>query len=345
MRIFATTTESASQQRAQPTPPGDGQPPRTRPESDQPASNGGPPLDGPGHASDEQSSRRLVEPPGGFVLAAIARNKLIVCASALLLALAGIAYGLTRARTFTSSATLQVGQVNPNSPGFYSYVASATALAGAFSRAITAEPVLSAVRQRVGVSPQEAVARLSAEPIPQSPVFRVIATGPTEAASVKLANVAANAIVSYESQVNNANPQAASLLHEYDAASLQLERAKAKLAEHEVAVRGRKHGPIAQGDFASDRAARDTAQARIKAISSAYTATVTSQAPRTGLVTFLAGATSASSDRKSKVEMYGFIGLLAGAVIGCGAAALRERRRTGSPRAGVGGEVPEPARI
>jgi uncharacterized protein involved in exopolysaccharide biosynthesis len=344
MRIFTTTTDSPSQQRAQSASPGDGQPaPRTRP--DEMPSNGGPPFDGSGHASDEHASHRLVEPPGGFVLAAIARNKLIVCASALLLALAGIAYGLTRARTFTSSATLQVGQVNPNSPGFYSYVASATALAGAFSRAITAEPVLSAVRQKIGVAPEEAVARLSAEPIPQSPVFRVIATGPTEAASVKLANVTANAIVAYESQVNNANPQAEALLHEYDAASLQLERAKAKLAEREVAVRGRRHGPIAQGDFASDRAARDTAQARIKAISSAYTAAVTSQAPRTGLVSLLAGATSATGDRKSKVELYGFIGLLAGVILGCGAAALRERRRTGSSFTGAEGEVPEPARV
>ncbi len=84
----------------------------------------------------------VFEPPSSFVLSAIGRNKLLVCGCAVVAALIGTAYGLSRPRTYTASATLQVGQVNPNSPGFYSYVQSASALATAFSRAISAEPVL-----------------------------------------------------------------------------------------------------------------------------------------------------------------------------------------------------------
>jgi uncharacterized protein involved in exopolysaccharide biosynthesis len=87
-----------------------------------------PSLDGPG-----QLPYRIFEPPSGLVLTAIARNKLIVCICAILVALAGIGYGLARRAQFTASATLQVGQVNPNSAGFYSYVESAAALATAFS--------------------------------------------------------------------------------------------------------------------------------------------------------------------------------------------------------------------
>lgn len=284
----------------------------------------------------------IFEPSNGFVLGALARNKLTICLAAVVLAAIGLGYGLSRHRTFTSSATLQVGQVNPNSPGFYSYVASAGALATAFSRSVSSEPVLATVQQKLGLTPALANERLSAAPVPQSPVFRVIATGPTASATITLANVAANAVIAYESQANSANPQAASLLKEYGAASLALERAKAKLAEFESSIRSSaKRGvSVHSSVFAGDKAAVDTALARLKAIDSAYTAAVTSQAPRTGLVSLLAGATSASNDRKSKVEMYGFIGLLAGIVVGCLLAVLRERRRS----AGMGVKVQEPAR-
>jgi len=92
-----------------------------------------------GYDQPETTIGGVFEPPSGLVLSAIARNKLMICVFALVFALIGTAYGLSRQRTYTASATLQVGQVNPNSPGFYSYVQSAAALAGAFSRAISAE--------------------------------------------------------------------------------------------------------------------------------------------------------------------------------------------------------------
>src|SRR5665213_3234300 len=76
----------------------------------------------------DQSVRGIFEPPNGFVLAAIARHKLIVGLCAVALALIGAGYGLSRPKTYTATATLQVGQVNPNSPGFGSYVQSASAL-------------------------------------------------------------------------------------------------------------------------------------------------------------------------------------------------------------------------
>lgn len=304
------------------------------------------PLDEP-----DQLIHGVFEPPNGFVLAAIGRNKLIVCLFAVVLALIGTGYGLSRQRTYTASATLQVGQVNPNSPGFYSYVESAAALATAFSHAISAEPVLVAVQHQLKLAPSEAVARLSAEPIPQSPVFRVIATGPTESGTIQLANVAANAVITYESQTNSANPEAASLLHEYSGASLALEQAVAKLTELESLTRSEsltQHGQSKKSHssvLAPDKAARDTAEAKLKAISAAYTAAVTSQAPRSGLVSLLAGATSASDDRGSKVEMYGFIGLLAGIVVGCVAAVLRERRRLKRPAASVAVKMQETAQV
>jgi uncharacterized protein involved in exopolysaccharide biosynthesis len=264
--------------------------------------------------------RGVFEPPSGFAPTAIARHKLLVCAVAAICAVLGVAYGLSRQPNYTASATLQVGQVNPNSPGFYGYVQSAAALASAFSRAVAAEPVLAAVQQKLKLPPSVSSARLTAEPIPVSPAFRVIATGPSRTAAVTLANVAAGALIDYESQSNSANPQAKALLHEYAEASFALQRANTSFTR---LAHDKRASVEARARAAAERTA---AQVKVKAIGNSYVGAVTSQAPRSGLVTLLAGATSASSDHKSKIEMFGFIGLLAGIVLGCLGALLRERR-------------------
>jgi uncharacterized protein involved in exopolysaccharide biosynthesis len=287
---------------------------------------------------------RVFEPPSDATTAALARNKLLIAICALLLAAAGVAGGVSRGPTYTASATLQVGQVNPNSPGFYSYVASAGALATAFSRAVSAEPVLSTVEEKLGLPAARAVARLSAEPIPQSPVFRVIAIGPSSGDAIRLANVTAAALVAYESKANSASPETASLLGEFSAASLELEHARARLQGLEASTRGRRGAAAGASDVTQAKAARDTAQARLSAIASAYTASVTSQAPRTGLVSLLAGATSASNNRRSQVELLGFVGLLVGLVVGCCLAIARERRRLRPSRVGLNGKTQEPSR-
>jgi uncharacterized protein involved in exopolysaccharide biosynthesis len=293
----------------------------------------------------ERLIQGVFEPPNSFVMSAIRRNILIVCAFAIGSALIGAGYQLSRPRTYTATATLQVGQVNPNSPGFFSYLQSATALSTAFSRSISAEPVLATVQQKLKIAPAKALARLSSEPIPLSPVFNVIATGPTEAGAVQLANVAAGAIITYESQSNSANPESASLLNEYRSVSVRLQQIAAKVEGIEYGNRKRgvpRNTPVAGNALADAQAEKDAIVAKLKAIDAAYTAAVASQAPRSGLVSLLAGATSASGDRKSKVELFGFIGLLVGIVVGCVVAVLREQRRVNRPTSGVEIETHRP---
>jgi hypothetical protein len=270
----------------------------------------------------------VFEPPRGFATSAIARHKWLVCGVAVLLAVLGTAYGVSRPRTYTASATLQVGQVNPNSPGFNGFAQSATSLATAFSRGIYANPVLATVQRKLGVSPLRADARLSAEPIPTSPAFEVIATGSTEASAVRLANVAAAALIKYESQSNSTNPEAESLLREYQRASLELRRAVANVTRRSLGVHG------FSDSLAAAEAEKSAAEVKLRALGVAYTNAISSRAPSSGLVSLLSGATSASSDHSSKVEKYGLIGLLVGIVLGCAAAIALARRRASRTLAG-----------
>jgi uncharacterized protein involved in exopolysaccharide biosynthesis len=256
--------------------------------------------------------RGVFDPPEGLVFGAIRDSKKLIAIFAFVGLLAGAALGFVRPATYEAAATLQVGQVNPNSPGFASYTQSASSLATAFSRAIAAEPVLARVEHKLHIAKTRASGRLSAEPIPLSPAFRVIATGPSAAKAKQLANVAAAGVIAYEGRSNSANPQAASLLTAYRNASLAL-------SEATTAVAG-------SGGSLQAKAEQSAAKIKLKAIAAAYVAAVGSQPPREGFVSLLAGATSATSNRHSMIQLYAFLGLLLGLLAGCGAAVLWDRR-------------------
>jgi uncharacterized protein involved in exopolysaccharide biosynthesis len=287
------------------------------------------PVASEGAADAELSTPARTPPssPGG----AISRHRLLVIVCALALAGVGVAGGAARKGTYTASATLQVGKVNPNSPGFYGFVQSASDLATAFSRAITAEPVLATIHRRLGLSAADAVGRLSAEPLPSSPAFRIVAGGPTAPAAIALANVTSAALISYEAHANTYSPESRRLLAQYRAASLDLARASnvAGSAAKKYASK-----PDASGRRALERAqaGRAAASLRSQALASAYQLNAQSTTTR-DLISLLAGATTAQSDKRSKMQLLGFIGLLGGLVIGCAIAVLYEERR-GTRRAG-----------
>jgi uncharacterized protein involved in exopolysaccharide biosynthesis len=259
----------------------------------------------------------IFERPNGPVVTALLRHKLLIAVCGIVLAGLGLAYGAMRAPTYESSSSLQVGQVNPNSPGFMSYTQSASSLAEVFSRAIYAEPVLKQVEAKLGVPAGVAASRLSAEPIPLSPVFRVIATGPSATAAKNLANAASEAVITYVGRSNSANPQSTALLQEAHSAAVGLRQMEAKVNRL----------PEGAKDRFEAEAERNIARLKLEAISKSYVETVATQAPRAGLVSLVAGATVASSDRQSKAQLYGLVGLFAGVLLGCCLAALVERRR------------------
>src|SRR3978361_1821430 len=89
-----------------------------------------PPLQAPQPPPEPAPApRRIFESPRGPVLEAIGNNRALVAICAVVFCLLGIAAGFARQPVYTSSATLQVGQVNPNSPGFFGYVHSPSGLA------------------------------------------------------------------------------------------------------------------------------------------------------------------------------------------------------------------------
>jgi hypothetical protein len=293
-------------------------------------------------ADDLRSSRSAEQPSeaeslvpvgasGDAAIRAISRHKLLIACLGVVVAVAGVGAGLVRQPTYTSSTTLQVGTVNLNSPSFYGFVQSASDIATVFSRSITAAPVLAEIKSKLGLGPSEATRRLSAAPIPISPGFRIIATGSSSGSAINLANTASNAVITYESHAAGTTTAAPEpVLKEYVRAAESLQNAFAVVTQ---LTRARKAGSGEDAAMIRARSALDAARVHATAVGVVYqSALLGARAnPPTGLVSLVAGASTASSDRSAKSELFGFIGLLAGLVAGTVLAILYEQRRARRP--------------
>jgi hypothetical protein len=278
-----------------------------------------------GQQNSHARPRREEIAQGSAVAQAILGHRGVIILCSVVLACGGAALGITRPRTYSASSTLQVGKVNPNSPGFYGFVQSATALAGAFSRSIIAEPVLADVQHRLHVAPSEAVERLSSEPIPNSPIFRVIATGSSAQAAIGLANVASSAVVAYVREANSASSDGTSLLGSYHAVSLRL---AALQTETQGAERAYAHHPSSAALATVEGLKAQLAKEKLRAQAIAANYQQNSQSTTsTELVSVLANAVTATNNHTAKIELYAFIGLLLGFVAGCAMALLVTNRK------------------
>jgi uncharacterized protein involved in exopolysaccharide biosynthesis len=270
-----------------------------------------------------------IDRTGDVIVRAIARHKLLVILLGIVLAAAGVGIGVARKPTYTATATLQVGGVNLNSPGFYGFVQSASDLATVFSQSTTAAPVLATIHSKLGLTPSETVQRLSAAPTPLSPSFHIIATGPSALSAVDLANTASAAVIAYETHSAQAtSPQTAPLLAAYSRAAQTLAQAAATVTQLSSGSKTDHSQALLQA-----QAALDAARVRANALGASYQSALVSSGSNssTGLVSLVAGAVTASSNRNSKIELFAFIGLVAGLVLGAVLAALYEQRRARRP--------------
>jgi uncharacterized protein involved in exopolysaccharide biosynthesis len=273
--------------------------------------------------------------PGTGLGRAIRGRPLWLLIPLLLLTGAGIAAGLLRAPVYQAESRLLVGRVNPGTPTLPGFVQASTALADAYSRSIVAAEVVDPVATQLGIAPLTAASRLVASPVPQSPVIRVIGEGPTAGGAIALSALASGALKRYVTRLNATSGNEQSLLSGYRRAAAAVSRASAQVDA--LSAEYVKHPtPTAASALDTARADRDAAQLRARAIGTAYAGDQQSFGASTGIVSVLALAQQASSDRLHKLELLAFSGLLLGAVLGVGLAWLREQRssRRRSPAGG-----------
>ena len=110
---------------------------------------------------------------------------------------------MARQPTYSSSSRVNVGRIDVSSQAIPGFVASIQALASTYSRAVNAQAVLQPVATKLHTTPGALGGRVSASPIPNSPLFAVTATGKSPNDAIELANLVTASLASYVSRLNN----------------------------------------------------------------------------------------------------------------------------------------------
>jgi len=223
---------------------------------------------------------------------------------------------------YTAEARLAVGRIDVSAPGAIATFATATtSLASQYSRAIDARGVTSRAARGTGLTTAQVAARVSATPVPQSPVIRVMAVGTTQNQAVLLANKAGYGLVGYTTALNRSNPDSDRLLRLFRTNSTEVVRLQTRV---NTLTRRQINTPSTRTRFLlnEERVNLQVAQLQLTAARTAYNSATSSQAS-TQLVQMLTPAAFASSNRSSRLQFYGFIGFAAGLAAGLALATLR----------------------
>lgn len=259
------------------------------------AADGGPPTPGPSGS------------PG----AAMRRHPSFLLAPVICLMTLALVVGLARAPTYTANTRLAVGGLSSTSPTeLMGFADAAQQLAQTYSRSVQGDAVVAEVARRMHSSREQVSSRLSAAPIPETPVFTLSATAGSSEGAVRLSNLAGQALVSEVSRASQADPPR--LLEQYQAAELERGQISKRIDELTAT-----HGP----GLAAAQSELLAVEARADSLRTAYAA---GQQNATVPLQIIERADSAGSDRLSVLQLYLFVALILGLVIGAALALFRD---------------------
>lgn len=246
----------------------------------------------------------------------------LVLIPVILLVGAGLALGLLRAPTYTATANLSVdfGAQNPSSlPGS---VTAAQALADSYARAIDATPVVFGVARKTGTPASEVADQVYASPIPDSTVVRVSGTAGSEAAAIELANASGKELTNYIGNLNGTRSGSALVLTQFRQAEAVYQDRLDRQLDLAEQIEASPDEATAQ-ELKRARVKTQVALLKKNSVAELYGA---SQQAYVAPLSFLSEASSASSDELSRLQLLGFIGLVAGLALGAALATVRANR-------------------
>jgi uncharacterized protein involved in exopolysaccharide biosynthesis len=252
-------------------------------------------------------------------LTALRRHWVLAILPVLVFVGAAVALGLKRPVTYTSQAHLSVGHVYVNNPvGIPTVIEATRSLASVYSRAIRSTEVAKATRRRL---PGPATGRLSATPLPESPLITVTAESPTAAGAVALANAGSAALAAYINRQIRDNDNSALLARRYRAAALHY---RERVVDRKDAARRYNNAPSDKNraDYESASAAADTAQLRLATLRASYSEAVQGGTSSISVESF-SRATTPTTDRWRVMQLLVFVGLVGGLAGGLALALLR----------------------
>jgi hypothetical protein len=253
---------------------------------------------------------------------AIARYPLLVLVPALILAALGGFLGHAKANVYTARSQVLVEQPGTASTGALpGLIQSEQSLASVYAREIDSNSIVGYLAARLHTTPGQVASHLSASPDPQVPIVRISATAGRPGAAIALANAAAARFASQMTSVGQSTGPVARLIRAYRRAAAAYEQARARQLHIDSTTPNQQSSAVIQANVAAS-----IAQLHENALASQYQDLVAQQQSAPAVRPFLQ-AQSASDDRTSNTELYAFVGLAAGLVIGAALATLFANRK------------------
>jgi capsular polysaccharide biosynthesis protein len=276
--------------------------------------------DPPAPSVARESSRQLTPPSDTkpSLGMALRRFPLLAIMPVIVLVAAGITLGLQRHPVYTASAELNIGVTDANSQATPGYEEAAQQLASSYSRQATSQLTTGAVAARTHQSAGLIASRLSSSAVPDSPTFYINATGPSIADAVSLANMAAHVLQRSVDAAKRADGKAVQLSR-----YTKMERRADTLEIKAASLKNRRAANPSRVSAAAVHTAALEAQVAVleaNAQSSKYTSAYIASSGTN--LQILNPASSALSDRKTYLERYVIVGLVAGLVVGVALAYL-----------------------
>ncbi len=251
----------------------------------------------------------------------------IVVFFVVLLAAGGYYVATTRSPEYTSTSSINVGRTDVRVQALPGYVQGAQALASSYSRVVTSDEIVDPVAKRLGLPPADVKSRLTATPVPGSPIFTISATGPTESSAIGLADAATRQMRTFVTATDKSGSSSASLLRDYRKQA----RLSASLQRDISRLEANLRNGVGDADTMRSRLVRaqtdqQTAELRKQSLQSLYVNQMATDTSTAG-IQVLSPAKGATSDRDSMLQKLVAVGALAGLVIGLAVAAMFGRRR------------------
>ena len=258
-------------------------------------------------------------PSGVPVTEAIRRHWRVVVVCLIAGLVLGAALGLLRTPRYEAEARLDAGRIDLSAPGALSgFKEASQTLASDYSRAVSAEAVTRAVGRKLNIPPLFVESQVTATPIPESSVFVIEAAAPNSQLAVRMANESALALQRYVLQLNRSSSDSGKIFKRLKSALATRAARQAELSRE-----------LSRPDATADRRRRNEiktaeqlASIRVDSLRQAYRFSVEGQ-DAAGLVQIQSRAITASSDRLQRLQIFLFVGLVAGGLIGCGIAIFR----------------------
>jgi hypothetical protein len=267
--------------------------------------------------------------------------RLVTTLAALGVAL-GVIVGLTRPPTYRAEARLVVGKsvVLNNVAATPGLALAGHQLASDYSRLVSTHLVLDETARRLGRQPGDLGGRVSASPIPESPVIRLEAHASDADDAVAIANAGAGALVRAVNRLNQEQLQSAQvLLDQYRQAddALLRDRQTLQRLRDQLAEEGADAPQSLHDQVLAAQTAVDADQLNLNALASDYQGAISPGQLNSQVVQRVGNADARGDDGQAFLQIAVLIGLVIGALAGIALAAAIDvravRRRNGGREA------------